>query len=99
MNYALSIEILRRFAPQNDIVGVSVPRRPAVCRLLSVICCLVCHSERSEESLNNKICCQTLRSAQGDSLNIILRNEVTNNLKKHAFPINKKWIVGNKKTP
>ena len=41
-----------------------------------------CHSERKRRisKKNIKICNQTLRSAQGDSLNVIQRNEATKNL-------------------
>ena len=76
MNYALSIEILRRFAPQNDIVGVGGFRRPDICRLISVICPLNCFLSvvKNLKVLN---CNQTLRFAQGDKSNVIL-NEVKN---------------------
>ena len=41
---------LRFFADaQNDIVGVGGFRRPDICRLLSVICRLICHSEEQSD--------------------------------------------------
>ena len=61
---------------------VAENRRTNICGLLSAICHLNCHSEErsDEESQNNKFCSQTLRSAQGDNSNVILRSEATKNL-------------------
>ena len=43
---------LRLRSAQNDIVGVGGFRRPHICRLLSVICRLNCHSKRCRRISN-----------------------------------------------